>query len=54
MSSPIERLLTKPIALIRREESGTEDEWVAEVAEHFAGTIVLAEDLTAVEVPSGG
>ncbi len=30
---------------------GTEDEWVAEVAEHFAGSIVLAEDLTAVEVP---
>ena len=31
---------------------GTEDEWVAEVAEHFDGTIVLAEDLTAVEVPA--
>ena len=29
-------------------------EWVAEVAEHFAGTIVLAEDLTAVEVPPTG
>ena len=33
---------------------GTEDEWVAEVAEHFAGTIVLADDLTAVEVPPAG
>ena len=33
---------------------GTEDEWVAEVAEHFAGTIVLADDLTAVEVPGRG
>jgi hypothetical protein len=33
---------------------GTEDEWVAEAAEHFDGTIVLAEDLTAVEVPPTG
>jgi len=33
---------------------GTEPEWVAEVAEHFDGTIVLAEDLTAVEVPAAG
>ncbi len=33
---------------------GTEGEWVAEVAEHFDGTIVLAEDLTVVEVPSPG
>jgi ribonuclease Z len=33
---------------------GTEDEWVAEVAEHFAGTVVVAEDLTVVEVPSRG
>jgi ribonuclease Z len=33
---------------------GTEDEWVAEVAEHFDGTIVLAEDLTAVEAPPAG
>ena len=30
---------------------GTESEWVAEVAEHFDGTIVLADDLTAVEIP---
>jgi ribonuclease Z len=30
---------------------GTEPEWVAEVAEHFAGEIVLAEDLMSVEVP---
>lgn len=33
---------------------GTEAEWVAEVAEHFTGTVVLAEDLTAVEVPPAG
>ena len=33
---------------------GTEPEWVAEVAEHFDGTIILAEDLTAVEVPATG
>ena len=33
---------------------GTEHEWVAEVAEHFDGTIVLAEDLTAVDVPPPG
>jgi ribonuclease Z len=33
---------------------GTEGEWVAEVAEHFDGTIVLAEDLTVVEVPPPG
>jgi len=33
---------------------GTEPEWVAEVAEHFDGTIVLAEDLTAVDVPPPG
>ena len=33
---------------------GTEDEWVAEVAEHFAGTIVLAEDLTVVEALAVG
>jgi hypothetical protein len=37
MSSPIERLLTKPIALVRREESGTEDEW---------GSPVLTEVIT--------
>lgn len=30
---------------------GTEHEWVAEVAEEFSGAIVLAEDLTSVEVP---
>jgi ribonuclease Z len=29
---------------------GTEPEWVAEVAEHFDGTIVVADDLTAVQV----
>ncbi len=29
---------------------GTEDEWVAEAAVHFDGEIVLAADLTAVEV----
>lgn len=33
---------------------GTEAEWVAEVAEHFDGTIILADDLTAVEVPPAG
>ncbi len=31
---------------------GTEPEWVAEVAEHFDGEVVLAEDLTTVEVPT--
>ena len=29
---------------------GTEDEWAAEAAEHFDGTIVVAEDLTEIEV----
>jgi ribonuclease Z len=31
---------------------GTEGEWAAEAGEHFAGPIVVAEDLTAVEVPT--
>ena len=31
---------------------GAEDEWAAEVAEHFAGTVVVAEDLTVVEAPT--
>ena len=33
---------------------GTEAEWAAEVAEHFAGTIVVADDLTVVEAPLRG
>lgn len=33
---------------------GTEAEWAAEAAEHFDGTIVVAEDLTTVEVPAAG
>ena len=31
---------------------GTEEEWVAEAAAHFDGEIVLAQDLTSIEVPS--
>ena len=31
---------------------GTEGEWVAEAAAHFGGEIVLAQDLTSIEVPS--
>ena len=31
---------------------GTEGEWVAEAAAHFDGEIVLAQDLTSIEVPS--
>jgi ribonuclease Z len=37
--------------LIPGPASGTEDEWAAEAAEHFDGRIVVAEDMTAVEVP---
>ena len=32
---------------------GTEHEWAAEAAETFTGTVVVADDLTTVEVPSG-
>jgi ribonuclease Z len=32
---------------------GTEPEWAAEAAEHFGGTVVVADDLTVVEVAPG-
>jgi ribonuclease Z len=36
--------------LVPAPAAGTEHEWVAQAQEHFAGEVVLAEDLTAIDV----